>query len=415
MRKNNWTAFGLLLSLSLLAHSTAKAADSGDLFMTPILGGLSFSKDQGLETGTSIGLRFGLSFLSKENVTGENVESSDKWITSRWGIEGGIEKVSTKRKSDQKHLNATLWDISALYHLMKMPDRWYPFFKVGAGGITIESIGNDPMLRYGVGMRYLLVEKRVALQADIQHILDFNSEKMLSHFEATLGIRFIAPKVIQKVVKLPPPDSDLDKVLDLDDRCPNTALGEIVDQTGCPLDQDRDGISDRLDLCPMTPAKMTIDKNGCTLDIDFDKIPDQFDQCLKTPIGIAVDEFGCSLDADLDRIPDTLDQCPNTPGKIAVNTVGCPLDTDSDRIPDSLDQCPNNPIGIVIDGSGCPVDTDADKVPDILDKCPTVYGTDSVGCPLDTDSDGILDAFDICPETHKDQPVNPFGCPKLGE
>jgi OOP family OmpA-OmpF porin len=79
------------------------------------------------------------------------------------------------------------------------------------------------------------------------------------------------------VVPPPPPapaDSDGDGVTDDKDRCPGTAAGAAVDETGCELDTDGDGVVDRLDKCPNTPKGVKVDANGCgltlTLEVQFD-------------------------------------------------------------------------------------------------------------------------------------------------
>jgi len=78
----------------------------------------------------------------------------------------------------------------------------------------------------------------------------------------------------------PPPDpgildSDGDGVLDVDDLCPSTPAGTVVNQFGCQpastptptpppsVDTDGDGVPDNLDLCPGTPAGRPVDVVGC--------------------------------------------------------------------------------------------------------------------------------------------------------
>ena len=59
-------------------------------------------------------------------------------------------------------------------------------------------------------------------------------------------------------------DADRDGVPDKADRCPNSPLGALVNQQGCPTDHDSDGVPDGLDRCPSTPLGTPVDPVGCT-------------------------------------------------------------------------------------------------------------------------------------------------------
>ena len=193
----------------------------------------------------------------------------------------------------------------------------------------------------------------------------------------------------------PDPDNDQDKVLDVNDKCPNTA--GPVENEGCPVnDRDGDGIPDETDQCPDKPE-----------DIDGDR-----------------DEDGCpDVDTDGDGLEDDVDKCPTDPEDKDEfqDEDGCPdPDNDGDGILDTADVCPND--AGPLESKGCP-DKDGDKIADIEDKCPDEPGVDQMkinperhGCPiLDTDGDGIPDHEDKCPtEVGVAQPDNPekHGCPK---
>ena len=58
-------------------------------------------------------------------------------------------------------------------------------------------------------------------------------------------------------------DSDNDGVANINDRCPGTPEGRIVDVTGCEPDRDLDGVIDSRDLCPGTPPGAEVDADGC--------------------------------------------------------------------------------------------------------------------------------------------------------
>ncbi len=226
-------------------------------------------------------------------------------------------------------------------------------------------------------------------------------------------------------------DSDNDGVLDGDDLCPNTPVGEAVDATGCStsqLDTDGDGVSNALDQCPGTPAGEAVDPAGCSatqLDDDGDGVANSIDECPNTPAGEGVNAVGCSssqLDSDSDGVSDAEDLCPGTPAGEAVDIHGCSasqLDSDDDGVSDASDICPDTPVGETVDVDGCSqsqLDADNDGVTDNLDQCPNTPVGESVdanGCSatqLDSDNDGVSDAEDLCPGTTAGEIVDASGC-----
>jgi outer membrane protein OmpA-like peptidoglycan-associated protein len=187
-----------------------------------------------------------------------------------------------------------------------------------------------------------------------------------------------------------PADSDGDGVLDLQDRCPDTPKGALVDKhDGCPWDLDQDGVMEGLDRCANTPRGWPVDEVGCPLDSDGDGVPDGIDKCADTPKGAIVNRDGCPVDSDGDTVWDGLDRCPDTPKGALVDppdsqTAGCPHDADNDGVPDGVDQCALTPSGATVDAKGCPQDSDGDRVLDGLDRCPdtpTGQKIDKEGCP----------------------------------
>jgi outer membrane protein OmpA-like peptidoglycan-associated protein/opacity protein-like surface antigen len=154
---------------------------------------------------------------------------------------------------------------------------------------------------------------------------------------------------------------------------------------------------------------------GGKRDSDKDGVPDKWDQCPDTPIGALVDQYGCPLDSDNDGVYDGLDKCPDTPKGCVVDITGCPLDTDKDGVCDGLDKCPDTPPNVNVDVRGCPLDTDGDGVPDYEDKqanTPKGAVVDANGVALDGDNDGVPDGIDKCPDTPAGIAVDEFGCPK---
>ncbi len=191
---------------------------------------------------------------------------------------------------------------------------------------------------------------------------------------------------------------------------------------GSPADSDGDGVLDLQDRCPDTPKGALVDKHdGCPWDLDQDGVMEGLDRCANTPRGWPVDEVGCPLDSDGDGVPDGIDKCADTPKGAIVNTDGCPVDSDGDTVWDGIDRCPDTPKGAVVDPpdgqtAGCPHDADNDGVPDGVDQCPlTPAGAtvDAKGCPQDGDGDRVLDGIDRCPDTPKGQKIDKEGCPRV--
>ena len=127
-------------------------------------------------------------------------------------------------------------------------------------------------------------------------------------------------------------DADADGVIDAYDNCPNTALGEAADSSGCSdsqRDSDSDGVMNAYDNCPSTAVGETVDASGCSAsqqDSDSDGIVDSRDICSNTPLGESIDVSGCSLsqiDSDRDGIADSRDECPNTATGESVYSTGC--------------------------------------------------------------------------------------------
>ncbi|MDD9891335.1 MAG: thrombospondin type 3 repeat-containing protein [Gammaproteobacteria bacterium] len=95
-------------------------------------------------------------------------------------------------------------------------------------------------------------------------------------------------------------DDDEDGVDNVQDLCPNTPAGELVNADGCAesqLDDDGDGVSNAIDACPATPNGEDANADGCSLsqlDTDSDGVNDAIDACPATPAGAVVNAEGCT-------------------------------------------------------------------------------------------------------------------------
>lgn len=231
-------------------------------------------------------------------------------------------------------------------------------------------------------------------------------------------------------------DDDGDGLInELDSICPNTPIGEQVNEEGCSqseLDDDEDGVKNNVDVCPNTAADSTVDAQGCSeeqrnSDSDGDGLNDPEDTCPNTAEGMEVDENGCSQaqrDSDGDGLSDLDDACDDTPPGFPILANGCTdesaLDTDLDGDGYSglytYDIDPITGLHVNQTGDAFPsdptqwFDQDGDGYGDNpspannADECPTETGTsyiDFLGCY--DDGDGYRDENE--PETLRGDPT----------
>lgn len=98
--------------------------------------------------------------------------------------------------------------------------------------------------------------------------------------ENPIIIQMNSNKSIQAVFKVN--DDDNDGVANDLDKCPDTPIGEDVNEDGCSAsqkDSDNDGVMDDLDECPDTPEGDKVDEKGCSIKMTY--VPDDaFEQYL---------------------------------------------------------------------------------------------------------------------------------------
>ncbi len=183
-------------------------------------------------------------------------------------------------------------------------------------------------------------------------------------------------------ISFSPKDSDLDGILDEQDKCPaeQEDIDGFEDEDGCPeTDNDGDGVLDAMDKCPLKAEDRDSyeDADGCPeSDNDKDGILDEKDKCPNEPEDSDgfEDEDGCpEFDNDKDGILDLADKCPlqSEDRDGFEDGDGCPdMDNDKDGVPDAVDKCPGKAeiVNGYLDGDGCPDDEPKAKVEEVKKK-----------------------------------------------
>src|SRR6266568_3933907 len=109
-------------------------------------------------------------------------------------------------------------------------------------------------------------------------------------------------------------------------------------------DSDKDGVPDDRDACPDTPIGAVVDQRGCPLDSDHDGVPDGIDKCPETPPGARVDAVGCPLPAE------QVKAAPVSPPVPAAPAAPAPAPPMTPVVPP---KCPPAPPGSQVDANGC--------------------------------------------------------------
>ena len=176
-----------------------------------------------------------------------------------------------------------------------------------------EAYGNETGLfgNYGFGIKYKISED-IALKADLRHLIETDHGDNNLLYTVGIAIPFgkkAAPEA-PKVDETPAPkDSDNDGVFDMNDQCPNSAVGALVDKVGCEVDTDQDGVVDSKDKCPDTPKGDIVDENGCSLKVNLNILFD-FDSS----------RINNSYDSRIKKFADFMKAFPSVSGKIEAHT-----------------------------------------------------------------------------------------------
>jgi outer membrane protein OmpA-like peptidoglycan-associated protein len=259
------------------------------------------------------------------------------------GFEAEFAAMPTRARTDNNE-SVLLYGLRG-HAILQLPYRFTPFLLGGYGMMGVSSdpavVGKDidPMGHWGGGLK-LYANKWLAFRVEARHLIGAYQGRQrgatagpafTSHLELLAGISLTLGRP-----KPPPPlkDSDGDRVLDADDKCP---FQPAPTADGCPVgDRDADAILDDIDACP---DEIGILPDGCPIrDSDGDSFMDPDDAC-PDEAGIAPD--GCPIrDRDGDGILDADDKCPDDPE--TVNGY-----QDADGCPDELPQQVKDFTGVI--------------------------------------------------------------------
>ncbi len=161
-------------------------------------------------------------------------------------------------------------------------------------GHASESVSEDinASYNYALDVFNALVDRNIS--AELMTI-ESRQSKDMGYSDATAKGKELSNRVLVSIYiyNKNDVDSDKDGVYNQYDRCPNTPLGVVVDEHGCPIDSDKDGVANYLDKCPDTPFGYRVDVNGCPIDSDEDGVSNYVDLCPDTSKKLRVDKNGC--------------------------------------------------------------------------------------------------------------------------
>lgn len=253
----------------VLAAQAVRAAEHADAwYISPGVHGVWTDDQRNADDDYGFNLAIGKAVSEHWNL------ELDGWLSEHDGVAGD-------------DLTLTSAGLNALLVFYR-DSRLSPYLLLGAGWLDkeyeISPSSSDTYVDTGVGLIFDLsrssdCSRGFALRGDLRARHDFTdqaSDDRLVDYMAGLGLHFYwggkpcvsEPEPLPPAPPPPPPaplDSDGDGVNDDKDRCPGTAAGAAVDETGCELDGDGDGVVDRLDKCPNTPKGDKVDAVGCSL------------------------------------------------------------------------------------------------------------------------------------------------------
>ncbi|NPA30137.1 MAG: OmpA family protein [Epsilonproteobacteria bacterium] len=253
------------LLLGLLAAGTLSAQEYKNS-LSAMLGGYSPLDNEWVDDTFAVGARLGL------------IESDTHGLEVEWDFltKTDVDPEAGTGKSYGNYVMA-----SYLYHFAPQSEALRPYLIGGVGYETWTNgdLTDDGVAAVGAGVKYAL-NQTLHLRAEVRDVIRFDDGGNSLLYMVGLSVPFNAfgtsksqastaePKETA-VAPLGSLDADEDGVLDSRDKCPDTPMGTIVDENGCPMpkDSDGDGVVDGVDQCPNTPAGFKVDAQGCAVGV----------------------------------------------------------------------------------------------------------------------------------------------------
>lgn len=243
-------------------------------------------------------------------------------LFERISVEGHYADLGEAAMSPTGKIGYKIFGLGGLYYFYddeQDHEDFTAFLKAGLGVMENDSDlkferQNDGHIFLGAGLEYGF-DNGFALRTELD-LYDRDARLLTLSLLKRFGDG--APEVVAM-------DDDRDGVINSSDRCPKTARGVKVDNSGCEPDGDRDGVVDGKDLCLNTAHGVSVDISGCAVDRDKDGIPDGVDKCLGSEPFVRVDSTGCALDRDKDGMLDSHDKCPDSEPFARVDSTGCAM------------------------------------------------------------------------------------------
>jgi OOP family OmpA-OmpF porin len=181
-----------------------------------------------------------------------------------------------------------------------------PYLGMGVGAMKHSSSfvnGTEGTLSALGGMSKEITDN-IKLRTELRYRLENSDRKDTGHntfgdfiFNAGLSIG-LGEKAVQTtktdlVERAPQLDGDNDGVSDVDDRCPNSPAGSVVDATGCAIvdgDDDNDGVANSKDACPNSRPGAVVGSDGCEVKVVIELQGVHFDTDKSTlkPVSIGI-------------------------------------------------------------------------------------------------------------------------------
>jgi len=271
MSSNNTHAWLLGIALLLAAPAAMAVDEYGRWYGSLMVSGIDEDRDRGLETewaGYHLGVArgFGPDWAVELNLVGTRFKNQGGDLAARqWGFGADVTRRIADTKVVSPYVLAGVGWMMTDYKLQR-------FDKDGATASV------------GIGMMVPVSTLDMALRTELRARRD-TSDGSLTDFLFSIGIKVPfslvnlgpAPAERRGDGTLPPEaeaqpwglkkDTDGDGVADVEDQCPGTPAGEVINSLGCAPqeDTDDDGIPDGGDICPDTPAGAPVDDYGCMI------------------------------------------------------------------------------------------------------------------------------------------------------